>query len=131
MKALLRLFDRMRPNFEEGGRLRPLKPAFEAVENFFFGPAARTGKPPHVRDAIDSKRYMGMAMIAVMPSLFAAVYFFGLRVIAMMLVCYAVGLTIEILFAIVRKEEVNEGFLVTGMMFPLVLPPGLPFWAVA
>jgi Na(+)-translocating NADH:ubiquinone oxidoreductase B subunit len=121
----------MRPSFEEGGRLRPLKPAFEAVENFFFGPAARTRKPPHVRDPIDSKRYMGMAMLAVMPSLFAAVYFFGLRVLAMMLVCYSVGLTIEILFAVVRKEEVNEGFLVTGMMFPLVLPPGLPFWAVA
>ncbi len=131
MKLLLRLFDKVRPLFGKGTRLSPFKPAFDIPENILFGPAARTAAAPHVRDPLDTKRYMGMVIAALLPCLFAAVYFFGLRVLAMVLVSYAVGGTIEVLFAIVRKEEVNEGFLVTGLIFPLVLPPGLPFWAVA
>lgn len=131
MKLLLRLFDRIRPLFGKGRRLSPFKPVFDIPENIFFGPAARTAAAPHVRDPLDTKRYMGTVIVALLPCLLAAVHFFGLRVLAMVLVSYAVGGTTEILFAIVRKEEVNEGFLVTGLIFPLVLPPGLPFWAVA
>ncbi len=131
MKLLLRLFDKVRPLFGEGTRLSPFKPALEIPENILFGPAARTAAAPHVRDPLDTKRYMATVIVALLPCLFAAVYFFGLRVLAMVLVSYAVGGTIEVIFAIVRKEEVNEGFLVTGLIFPLVLPPGLPFWAVA
>jgi Na(+)-translocating NADH:ubiquinone oxidoreductase B subunit len=61
----------------------------------------------------------------------AAVYFFGLRMLAMIIVSYVAGLGVEVIFAMVRKEDINEGFFVTGIMFPLVLPPGLPLWAVA
>jgi Na(+)-translocating NADH:ubiquinone oxidoreductase B subunit len=65
------------------------------------------------------------------PCALAAVYFFGLRMLAMIVVSYAAGLAVEVLFAVVRKEDINEGFFVTGIIFPLVLPPGLPLWAVA
>jgi Na(+)-translocating NADH:ubiquinone oxidoreductase B subunit len=67
----------------------------------------------------------------MLPCLLAAVYFFGLRVLAMVIVSYAAGGLVEAFFAIVRKEEINEGFLVTGLVFPLILPPALPLWMVA
>ncbi len=131
MKWLLRILERLRPRFEGGGEFRALKPLFDAVENFFFSSPRRTTDAPHIRDPLDSKRFMSMAVIALLPCLLASLYFFGLRVLAMILVSYAVGGTIEVLFAIVRKEEINEGFLVTGLIFPLVLPPALPLWMVA
>ncbi|MHC4247662.1 MAG: RnfABCDGE type electron transport complex subunit D [Planctomycetota bacterium] len=131
MKWLLGLLDRARPTFEEGGRLRPLKPVFDAVDSFFFTPLERTSGAPHVRDPLDVKRYMTIAIISVLPCVFASLYFFGLRMLATIAVSYAVGLTVEAIFCIVRKEEFNEGFFVTGMIYPLVLPPNLPLWAVA
>jgi Na(+)-translocating NADH:ubiquinone oxidoreductase B subunit len=77
------------------------------------------------------KRFMSMVIIAVVPSVIAAFYFFGLRFIAMIIVSYAAGLTVEAIFAMVRKEGINEGFFVTGILFPLILPPNLPLWMVA
>jgi len=130
VRKLLDAMQRFRPHFEEGGRLRPLKPVYDAAEGFFFAPLAVTADAPHLRDALDLKRFMAMVVVGLLPCVAAAVHFFGLRVLAMILVSYAVGGTIEVLFAIVRKDEINEGFLVTGLIFPLTLPPGLPLWMV-
>lgn len=131
MKSLLRLFETLRPTFEKGGKLASWKPVFEAMENFLFAPAATTLAAPHVRDPLDVKRLMSVVIIALLPCLAASFYFFGLRLIAMIVVSYAAGGAVEVIFAMVRKENINEGFLVTGMLFPLILPPALPLWMVA
>lgn len=131
MKMLLDIFERLRKHFEDDGKLRAAKPLFGAAENFFFAPATRTPRSPHVRDPLDVKRFMSMVIIALLPCVVASVYFFGLRVLAMIVVSYVAGGAVEVIFAIVRKEEINEGFLVTGLLFPLVLPPALPLWMVA
>ena len=130
MKWLLKIVDAVRPTFEKGGKLAVFNPVFGALEHFLFAPADRTLGAPHVRDAMDLKRFMSMAIISVVPCAFAALYFFGWRFLAMVVVSYAAGLTIETIFAIVRKEEINEGFFVTGILFPLILPPATPLWMV-
>jgi Na(+)-translocating NADH:ubiquinone oxidoreductase B subunit len=131
VKWLLKVIDAARPSFEEGGKLRLFNPVFGALEHFFFAPSTTTIEAPHVRDPLDLKRLMSMVIIAVIPSVLAALYFFGLRFIAMIIVSYAAGLAVEALFAMVRKEGINEGFFVTGILFPLILPPNLPLWMVA
>lgn len=131
MRWLLNILERARHNFEDGGRLQALKPVFDAGESFFFLPSARTVDAPHARDPLDVKRYMSIALIAILPCTAAGLYFFGLRLLAIIAVSYAVGGVIEILFAVVRREELSEGFLVTGLVFALILPPGLPLWMVA
>ena len=131
MKLLANIFDRIRPLFADGRRLRPMKPLFEAGENFFLSPKTCTPAAPHVRDPLDVKRYMSMVIIALLPCLLASYYFFGLRVVAMIAVSYAAGGAVEVAMAVIRKEEINEGFLVTGLLFPLILPPALPLWMVA
>jgi len=131
MKWLLSLLQKGRPLFEEQGRLHRFKPVFDATENFLFSPATRTPGAPHVRDPLDVKRYMSVVIIALAPCVICALYFFGLRLLPMIAVSYAAGGAVEVLFAVVRKEEINEGFLVTGLIFPLTLPPTLPLWIVA
>jgi Na(+)-translocating NADH:ubiquinone oxidoreductase B subunit len=128
MKALAAIFDRLRPAFEEGGRLARLRPLFEATENFFLATPRRTMLAPHVRDPLDVKRYMMLVIIGLAPCTAAAIYFFGWRVLALILVSYAVGGAVEVAIAIWRQEDINEGLLVTGLLFPLILPPGLPLW---
>ena len=130
MKRLLKIIEAIRPTFEEGGKLRIFNPVFGALEHFFFAPSETTLGAPHVRDPMDLKRLMSMVIIAVVPCAISALYFFGWRFIAMVVVSYACGLTIEAIFAIVRKEGINEGFFVTGILFPLILPPGTPLWMV-
>ncbi len=130
MKWLLRLLTSLRPPFEKGGRLHLMKPVFDANENFFFGPGECTSDEPHIRDPLDVKRYMTMVIVALAPCVAMSVYFFGLRVLAMIAVSYTVGGIVEVLFAVLRKEDINEGFLVTGLIFPLILPPALPLWLV-
>jgi Na(+)-translocating NADH:ubiquinone oxidoreductase B subunit len=130
VKWLLNVIEKVRPNFEEGGKLKAFHPVFEALEHFFFAPAARTICAPHIRDPLDLKRFMSMVIISVVPCVLAALYFFGLRFLAMVVVSYAAGLTVEALFSIVRKESINEGFFVTGILWPLILPPTLPLWMV-
>jgi Na(+)-translocating NADH:ubiquinone oxidoreductase B subunit len=131
MKELLGILRRVRPQFEEGGRFAVLKPVFDALENVLFGPDTVTSVAPYVRDPLDVKRYMALAIVALLPCTLGAVYFFGLRVLAMILVSYMAGAVVEVGFAVVRKEEINEGFLVTGLIFPLILPPTVPLWMVA
>jgi Na(+)-translocating NADH:ubiquinone oxidoreductase B subunit len=131
MKPLLRIFEKVRPAFEKGGKFSIFKPVYEAMENFFFAPAATTQTAPLIRDPLDVKRFMSMVIIALLPCLLMSFYFFGWRLVAMIIVSYAAGGVVEVIFAIVRKENINEGFLVTGMLFPLILPPALPLWMVA
>ena len=131
MKPLLRIFEKVRPAFEKGGKFSIFKPVYEAMENFFFAPAATTQTAPLIRDPLDVKRFMSMVIIALLPCLLTSFYFFGWRLVAMIIVSYAAGGAVEVIFAIVRKENINEGFLVTGMLFPLILPPALPLWMVA
>ena len=107
------------------------KPVFDAVDAALFGTDKTTTAAPHIVDHLDIKRYMSFVILALVPSVVASVIFFGLRVLFMIAVSYAVGGTIEVIFAIVRKKEIHEGFFVTGLIFPLVLPPTTPLWVVA
>lgn len=131
MKWLENFFGQLRPTFDDGGRLSRLKPIFVAMDNFFFAPGHGAMVAPHIRDAIDVKRFMSMVIISLLPVLAASYYFFGLRLLLMIFVAYAAGGAVEVAFAIIRKEDIYEGFLVTGMIFPLLLPPTLPLWMVA
>jgi Na(+)-translocating NADH:ubiquinone oxidoreductase B subunit len=131
MKILLKIFEKVSPAFQKEGRFSAFKPLYEAMENFFFSPSATTLAAPYARDPLDVKRFMSMVIIALIPAFLASIYFFGLRIIAMLIVSYVAGGVVEVIFAIIRKEEINEGFLVTGMIFPLILPPMTPLWMVA
>ena len=131
MTPLRNLLGWARPQFEGEGRFRRLKPLFDATDAFFFAPGDRVPGAPYIRDPLDVKRFMSMVIVALSPCVAAAIYFFGWRVLAMVAVSYAAGGAVEVLFAIVRREEINEGFLVTGLIFPLILPPTLPLWMVA
>jgi Na(+)-translocating NADH:ubiquinone oxidoreductase B subunit len=131
MKLVRDLLDKVEPLFREGGPFSLFKPVYDAGSAILLSPLDRSGTAPHVRDPLDVKRYMTLVIVALMPCFAASVYFFGLRVLAMVLVSYAAGGAVEVLFAIIRKEEINEGFLVTGLLFPLVLPPATPLWMVA
>ena len=131
MKLLEKLFDQTRPQFDPGGRWHLLRPLAQGTEAFFFGSAERTELAPHARDPIDSKRFMMMVIIALLPAFLASVYFFGSRIIVMMAVSYIAGGIVEVAFAILRKKEIHEGFFVTGFLFPLVVPPTTPLWIVA
>jgi len=130
VKWLLKIIDAARPTFEEGGKLQIFNPVFEALEHVFFAPAARTIGAPHIRDPLDIKRVMSMVIISVVPCVLAAFYFFGWRLLAFTIISYATGLTVEVIFAFVRKAGINMGFFVTGILFPLILPPNLPLWMV-
>ncbi len=152
MKALKRLFNTARPHFESGGRLEKLHPLFDAIETVAFTPALTTRSDTHVRDSLDLKRYMTFVIIALMPPFFFGIYNTGYQshlasglntgfvpvmiqgagvVLPMLMVSYAVGLFWEVLFASIRKHNISEGFLVTGLLFPMTLPPTTPLWQVA
>jgi Na+-transporting NADH:ubiquinone oxidoreductase subunit B len=141
------------PLFEKGGKFERLYPLFEAGDTFARTPGDVTPAAPHVRDSIDQKRLMIFVIYALLPCILFGIWNAGnqfnianhvedatlttdlLRgsamVLPIILVSYLVGGLWEVLFAIVRRHEINEGFLVTGMLFPLVLPPTLPLWQVA
>lgn len=107
------------------------KPVLDALDAALFGTDETTKASPHIVDNLDIKRYMTFVIIALVPAAGASVIFFGLKAILMIAVSYAVGGAIEVLFATIRKQEIHEGFLVTGLIFPLVLPPTIPLWIVA
>jgi len=141
--------------FEKGGKLEKLYYLFEAGETFMFSPATTAGnKGVQIRDAIDLKRMMMTVVIAMVPCLIWGIFnvgyqhyiaigeatsffsidnlLFGSRwVLPIVLVSYAAGGLIEAVFAVIRKHPINEGFLVTGMLIPLIVPPTLPLWQVA
>lgn len=154
MKALKRFMERIRPSFEAGGRLHAFRSVYEGMDTFLFTPrqtAAARGAQIH--DALDSKRIMIMVIVALLPCFFFGMYNTGyqhwlaagatsfpfwelmlygfLAILPCVIVTYAVGLGIEFAFAQWRGEEIQEGFLVTGLMIPLILPVDTPVWMVA
>lgn len=153
MKALRDFLDKIKPNFEKGGRFEKLHSTFDAFETFLFVPNTVTKKGSHIRDAIDMKRTMATVVLAMIPALLFGIWNVGyqhflslggempdfwpivgyglLKVLPIVVVSYVTGLAIEFAFAQIRGHEVNEGFLVTGMLIPLVLPPSIPLWMVA
>lgn len=156
MKWARNLLDNLKPNFEKGGKLPWLHSTFDAFETFAFVPKTTTKSGAHFRDALDMKRTMTMVIIALLPALLFGTYNIGyqhfyslnpsvaffdeiwnnlwygiLKVLPIVIVSYVVGLSIEFAFAQWRGHEVNEGFLVTGMLIPLIMPPDVPLWQVA
>lgn len=106
------------------------KAVFETIDGIVFGCSEVTIGAPHIVDNLEIKRFMTMAIIALLPSVFSAIYFFGWPVIFIILASYISGGTVELAFALIRKREIEEGFLVTGLIFPLILPPTVPLWIV-
>jgi len=213
MKLLRKIFDKVEPVFEKGGKLHVLYPLYEVIDSFFFTPQKNTGGTCHVRDSLDFKRMMMIVVYALIPCTIMGMYNVGYQAnktfvaqvnagkmlprdfvpnekdaakndvsapqkkiaeaISWRAVCFRgidnavesvcgvknfcynpnniigcfvhgafyflpiylvtliVGGLWEVLFAIVRKHDVNEGFLVTGLLFPLTLPPTIPLWQVA
>jgi len=107
------------------------EPLIEAVDAALFGTKDTTTTGPHMVDGIDSKRFMTCALVGIAPAALASIYFFGLRALMMIIVSYAAGISVEFVFAVVRKHKIHEGFFVTGLIFPLILPPTTPLWVVA
>ena len=148
MKFLKNILNSIEPHFLDDGKLSKFYPIFEATDSFLFTPSDKTHSGPHIRDSIDIKRVMFFVLIAMIPSLIFGIYNVGYQinsnvsildtffigvpvVLPIIIVSYAVGGFWEVLFAIIRKHEINEGFLVTGMLIPLTMPPTIPLWMVA
>lgn len=126
-KGLSKVFDFI----EDKPLLRKLHPILEAFDAACFGTDKTTSCAPHISDGMDIKRYMTSVIIALIPATLAGIYFYGLRIIFVILISYIFGGATEVLFAIFRRKQIHEGFLVTGLIFPLVLPPSVPYWMVA
>jgi len=152
MKALRKFIDNQKPHFEKGGKFEKLESTFDAIETFLFVPDKVTRSGAHIRDAVDMKRTMILVVMAVIPALLFGMwnvgyqhflsfgqhqtlwtnFFYGFwKVLPIIVVSYVVGLGIEFLFAQIRHEEVNEGYLVTGILIPLIVPPDIPLWELA
>lgn len=152
MKPIRRLVDTIKPHFSRGGKFEKLHPAFDALETFLFTPGSTTKDGVHVRDAMDLKRTMMTVIIALIPTLLFGLwntgyqhylaygmqmshldcFLFGLKkVLPIIVVSYGVGLGVEFIFAIIKGHSVSEGYLVTGLLIPLILPVTIPLWMVA
>lgn len=153
MKALRNILDKQKPLFAENGKFGKFHYVFEALETFMFVPAhTAPAKGVQVRDAIDLKRYMMTVVIAILPTLLFGMWNVGHQhylatgedvdfltkvllgakvVLPVVLVAYTAGGIVEVIFAIMRKHPINEGFLVTGILIPLIMPPTIPLWQVA
>lgn len=152
MNALRNYLDKIKPNFEEGGKLHAFRSVFDGFETFLFVPNATSKSGVNIHDAIDSKRIMSFVVIALMPALLFGMYNVGfqnyraagvegsfiemfgfgfLAVLPKILVSYIVGLGIEFVVAQWKNEEIQEGYLVTGMLVPLIVPVECPLWILA
>ncbi len=119
-------------NLQEKESLGAIRPLAGAVNSFLFGSGKVTSSAPHIVDSMDTRRYMTMIFLALVPLALAAIYFYGWRALVMILVSYIFGGLTEVLFAVFRNKKFQaESFLVTGLLFPLLLPPTLPLWIVA
>ena len=152
MKWLRDILDKIAPTFKADGKLEKLYPIFEATDTILFSTDERTHSGPHIRDSVDVKRVMILVVIALIPC-----YIFGamnvgyqmaialgqsstmqenllngaLKILPIIAVAFASGAFWELLFAVVRRHPVSEGFLVTCALIPLVMPPTIPLWQVA
>jgi Na+-transporting NADH:ubiquinone oxidoreductase subunit B len=153
MKFLREALDKAKHNFEKGGKWERYYYVFEAFDTFAFAPNTTAGpKGAQIRDAVDMKRLMMTVIISMIPCLIFGIYNVGYQhflatgeagsigemfwigakqVVPVIIVSYAAGLGVEFIFATFRRHPVNEGFLVTGMLIPLVMPPYIPLWQVA
>jgi Na+-transporting NADH:ubiquinone oxidoreductase subunit B len=152
MKALRNYLDKIKPNFEEGGKFHAFHSVFDGFETFLFVPNRTAKSGTHIHDAIDSKRIMSMVVIALIPALLFGMYNVGyqhfthtgaqggflemfaygaLAVLPKLVVSYVVGLGIEFVIAQWKKEEIQEGFLVSGILIPMIVPVDCPLWILA
>ncbi len=153
MKFLRNQLDHVKHNFEKGGKWEKFYFAYEAFDTFLFAPnSVNPPKGAQIRDAIDLKRLMMTVIVAMLPCLVFGMWNVGhqhflalgqtatlgqkfgigaLQVMPIVIVSYATGLGVEFIFSTLRRHPVNEGFLVTGMLIPLVMPASIPLWQVA
>ena len=146
MKALRSIVDKLKPTFSKGGKLAFLESTFDGFETFLFVPNHTTKSGAHIRDCNDMKRTMIVVVLALVPALLFGCYntgiqvglegwtafFYGLvRILPMIATTYIVGLGIEFTAAQLRGHAINEGFLVSGLLIPLVMPVSTPLWMVA
>ena len=154
MKFLRNYIDKIKPNFEEGGKLHAFRSLFDGFETFLFVPNDTSKSGVNIHDAIDSKRIMSLVVIALVPSLLLGMYNIGLQnaiaagtvetttwfsmflyglvvTLPKIAVAYIVGLGIEFTVAQWKKEEIHEGFLVSGILIPMIVPVGCPLWVLA
>jgi Na+-transporting NADH:ubiquinone oxidoreductase subunit B len=154
VKTLKNLLDSVKPTFSEGGKLSALHAVFEGFEAFLFVPDKTSKSGVHIHDSIDTKRVLFWVILALIPALLFGMYNAGyqhymaigelsktdffqvfgwgfLAVLPYIVVSYTVGLGIEFISAQIKKEEIQEGFLVTGMLIPLIVAIGTPLWMVA
>lgn len=155
MARLRNYLNRIKPNFESGGKLHAFRSVFDGFETFLYTPNTTSGKSlaVHIHDSIDSKRTMIIVVLALMPCFLFGMYNTGyqhwlalgetefpfwslmiygfLTVLPRVVLTYVVGLGIEFIVAQWRKEEIQEGFLVTGILIPMICPPEVPLWMLA
>lgn len=152
MKSLRKFLDTKKPLFQKGGKYEKLGSTFGAFETFLFTPNHTSKSGVHVHDPIDLKRTMIVVVLATIPALLFGAWNIGyqhglafgiertimenfifgfIKILPIIVVAYVVGLAIEFIFAQMRGHEVNEGYLVTGILIPLILPINIPLWMVA
>jgi Na+-transporting NADH:ubiquinone oxidoreductase subunit B len=152
MKFLREYLNRIKPNFEQGGKFHAFRSVFDGFESFLFVPHTTSKSGVHIHDAIDSKRTMALVVIALMPCLLFGMFNTGyqhylsigetpglwltflygfLAVLPLIVVSYVVGLGIEFVVAQWKGHEIQEGFLVSGILIPLIVPVDTPLWMVA
>ncbi|MCI6701967.1 MAG: NADH:ubiquinone reductase (Na(+)-transporting) subunit B [Prevotella sp.] len=154
MNALRKYLDKIKPSFQEGGKLHMFESVFDGMETFLFVPNKTSQSGANIHDAIDSKRIMSIVVIALIPALLFGMYnigyqnylaagklaeagwldlfFFGfLAVLPKLIVSYVVGLGIEFAWAQWKKEEIQEGYLVSGILIPMIVPVDCPLWMLA
>ena len=152
MKILRNYLNKIKPNFEEGGKLSALRSVFDGMETFLFVPNDTAKSGVNIHDAIDSKRIMSFVVIALLPALLLGMYNIGYQnyaaagvdatwlqmflyglvvMLPKIVVSYGVGLGIEFIAAQLKNEEIHEGFLVSGLLIPMIVPVGCPLWVIA
>lgn len=152
MKALRNYLNTIKPNFEKGGKLAMFHSVFEGFETFLFVPNHTSKSGVHIHDSVDSKRTMTVVILALLPALLFGMYNIGyqhnlaigtdpgfimtfvfgfLAVLPKIIVSYVVGLGIEFAIAQVKGHEIQEGFLVSGILIPLIVPIDTPLWMIA
>ena len=152
LSFLYNVLDKAKPHFEKGGRFERLYPIFEATDTILFSTNETTESGPHIRDSIDTKRIMILVVISLLPLyVFGAInvgfqnalalevdrsgwqnFWIGFgNILPIIAVTFASGAFWELLFAVIRKHPVSEGFLVTCALIPLTMPPNIPLWQIA
>lgn len=152
MKVFKNILEGIKPNFEKGGKLEKLYPVYDGFATFLFVPGHTTHTGAHVRDGIDLKRTMVTVILAMVPALLFGMWNAGnlhynalgesvefmdkflwgaMKIVPMIVVSYGVGLGVEFIFCIIKKHQIQEGYLVSGMLIPLIMPIDIPLWMVA